>query len=90
MTSMYATSAEVQQELSELCATVGITIEDSAPALLYATAADPRTALAQLRTALKATIYRERTATDGAEESFVTVLDGIDRTITIKIRRQFI
>ncbi|AHD24255.1 hypothetical protein Y013_25110 (plasmid) [Rhodococcus pyridinivorans SB3094] len=87
MTSMYATRTQVQQELSNLCAKVGVTTEGTAPALLNTTAADPRAALAQLRDALKATIYRERTAADGAEESFITVLDAIDRTVTIKIRR---
>ena len=87
MTAMYATSAEVQQDLTDLCSTVGITIESTAPALMYGTAAEPRTALSQLRDALGTTIYRERNIRTGNEESYLTVADAIDRTITIKIRR---
>ncbi|MFD6401215.1 hypothetical protein [Nocardia sp. NPDC060249] len=87
MTAMYATSAEVQQDLTDLCSTVGITIENTAPALLYGTATEPRVALSQLRDALAATIYRERSVRTGDEESYLTVLDAIERTTTIKIRR---
>lgn len=87
MTAMYATSAEVQQDLTDLCSTVGITIENTAAALLYGTTAEPRAALTRLRDALASTIYRERTLRTGDEESFLTVLDAIDRTVTIKIRR---
>ncbi|MFF0492593.1 hypothetical protein ACFYTQ_26485 [Nocardia sp. NPDC004068] len=88
MASMYATKAEVQQELSSVCARVGIAVEATDSALLYTTATDPRTALKELRSALDATIFRVRTTSIGAEESWITVLDAIDRPMTIKIRRQ--
>lgn len=87
MTAMYATTAEVQQNLTDLCSSSGITIGNTAPALLYGTAADPRAALALLRNELSMTVFRERTACAGDEESYVTVLDAVDRTTTIKIRR---
>ncbi|MGV9750793.1 hypothetical protein [Nocardia farcinica] len=32
-------------------------------------------------------MFRERAVRSGAEETYITVLDPIDRTVTIKIRR---
>lgn len=87
MTAMYTTSAETQQNLTDLCSSSGITIETTAPALLYGTATEPRAALTRLREELATTVFRIRTVCAGGEESFVTVLDAIDRTTTIKIRR---
>ncbi|OXR42312.1 hypothetical protein B7C42_05511 [Nocardia cerradoensis] len=87
MTVVYATNDEVRQDLSHICASVDIEVEDSAGTLIYGVAADSRKALAQLRTAL-GPIYRIRTARAGDEESWITFLDTIDRSFTVKIRRQ--
>ncbi|VFA92979.1 Uncharacterised protein [Nocardia farcinica] len=57
------------------------------PAVLYAHADDPRAAADALRERLRRSVFRERAVRSGAEETYITVLDPIDRTVTIKIRR---
>ena len=87
MTVAYASNDEVRQELSQICASVDIDVEDSAGTMIYGVAVDSRKALAQLRMALEPS-YRIRTARAGDEESWITFLDTIDRSFTVKIRRQ--
>ena len=87
MTVIYETNDQVRQALSEICANAGIVVKDSAETLIYGVARDSREALERLHTALQST-YRIRTSRAGDEESWITFLDSIDRSFTIKIRRQ--
>ncbi|MFI6958686.1 hypothetical protein ACIBJI_35125 [Nocardia sp. NPDC050408] len=87
MAGMYASNQQVRDELIAHCKASGAVIEDSTPAMIYASSADPRRTITDLRNTLADTLFRERTAHDGDQEAFITVLDAIDRTITVKVRR---
>jgi len=84
---MYPSNQEVRDELSALCTASGVKIEDSTTTMLYGVSDSPRSSLETLRELLRTTIFRERSANTGDQEAYVTVLDAIDRTVTIKIRR---
>lgn len=84
---MYPSNQEVRDELSALCMESGVKVEDSTTTMLYGVSEDPRTSLGNLREMLRKTVFRERSAGVGDQEAYITVLDTIDRTVTIKIRR---
>ncbi|MBF6393805.1 hypothetical protein IU443_28155 [Nocardia farcinica] len=84
---MYPSLEEVRAELTGLAAECGVTVAESSPSVLYAHADDPRAAAAALRERLRRSVFRERAVRSGDEETFITVLDPIDRTVTIKVRR---
>lgn len=84
---MYPSNQQVRDELSALCTASGVKVEDSTTTMLYGVSDDPRSSLTALRELLHKTVFRERSASPGDQEAYVTVLDTIDRTVTIKIRR---
>lgn len=85
---MTSSGEQNRAELTNLCRQYGITVVELTSALMYATAAEPSSAVDVLREALTCTAFRLRSYRPGTEEAYVTVLDPIDRVYTIKIRRQ--
>lgn len=87
MVGIYSSSQQVREELAALCKACDAVVEDSTSNLLYATAAEPRRVLKELRIKLQQTPFRESSVQIGDQESFITLLDTIDRSFTVKIRR---
>lgn len=87
MAGMYGSSQEVRDELIAVCRECGIKVENSTPTIIYAVSDDPRASLVDIRDRLQRTIFREYAIREGDQEAYVTVLDSIDRPITVKVRR---
>lgn len=85
---MYPSNEQVQGELSELLRASGAEVHRVGVNEVDSSSPDPGRAIQQFRERLTNTVFRERSEPRITDtESQLTVLDLIDRTISVTVRR---